>query len=482
MKSRTKWVCQECGFQTSRQLGRCTECMSWNSFVEEILIQKPEEAKPLRARSAFPELETCGPVLVNSLDSDSEIRYPTGFSSLDQVLGGGIVPGSVILLAGDPGIGKSTLLLEIAARLCSNNLSTLYISAEESAKQVSIRARRLQLNSSELLVDNQQNVVEIQKQLQKQEAKFAVIDSVQAIYHPELESAPGSVSQVREAAGALVNMAKSLGIASILVGHVTKDGTIAGPRVLEHMVDVVLQFEGDQQRQIRTVRASKNRFGSTNELAIFTMGDNGLCEVKNPSAVFLSGRLDKKHGERSPSGTAVIAASQGARAVLLEVQALVCASSLLSPRRVATGFDTGRLLQIIAVLEKRVGMPIGKQDVYLNIVSGLELNDPGGDLGVAFALATSNLDRSVDPFLVAIGEIGLSGEIRSVANLEQRLREAQNLGFKRAIIPETDQGLKKKLKGIELIEVSNLQEALEKALPKIASTTQKELAAQINKA
>ena len=464
MKTKTKWVCQECGFQTSKALGRCTECSSWNSFVEEIDLSKQQESMPLRARSAFPQAESSGPSTLNSLDEDEDTRYSTGFPSLDEVLGGGVVPGAVILLAGDPGIGKSTLLLELAARL-SAELNTLYVSAEESSKQVLIRAKRMGLGQSTMLIDSEQNIANIQKRIVMNKSQFVVIDSIQAVFHPEVESAPGSVSQVREGAGAIVNLAKSQGIATVIVGHVTKDGSIAGPRVLEHMVDVVLQFEGDRSRQLRTVRAAKNRFGSTQELAIFTMSDEGLKEVKNASAVFLGPRLEKRPGERSPSGTAVIASCEGQRSLLLEVQALVGVSALTSPRRIANGFDTGRLMQILAVLEKRVGLPLGKQDVYVNIVGGLECNDPGGDLGVAVAVATSCLDRSVDPLIVCIGEIGLTGEIRSVVSLERRLREAQSLGFKKAIIPRADKALKSKFKELDIIEVDYLSEALEKAMP-----------------
>ncbi|MBX9723165.1 MAG: DNA repair protein RadA [Candidatus Obscuribacterales bacterium] len=472
MKTKTKWVCQECGFQASKAMGRCTECSAWNSFVEEFDTSKQAEALPLRARGGFAQLESAGPSLLSELDEQDEVRYSTGFPSLDEVLGGGIVPGAVILLAGDPGIGKSTLLLKLAGKL-SSQLNTLYVSAEESSKQVLIRARRLGLGECPMLIDNEQNVATIQKQIINSKAEFAVIDSVQAVYHPEVESAPGSVSQVRESAGALVNLAKSRGVATVLVGHVTKEGSIAGPRVLEHMVDVVLQFEGDRSRHLRTVRAAKNRFGSTQELAIFSMADDGLVEIRNPSAIFLGPRLEKKTGERSPSGTAVIASCEGHRALMLEVQSLVCASSLASPRRIANGFDTGRLLQILAVLEKRVGLPVGKQDVYVNIVGGMECNDPGGDLGVAVAVATSCMDRSVDPQLICVGEVGLTGEIRSVVSLERRLREAQSMGFKRAIIPHCESGLKSKFKDLEIVEADSLTEALEKAMPGLTKPKQR---------
>lgn len=464
MKTKTRWVCQECGFQSSRSLGRCTECNAWNSFAEELALLKQAENLPVRARLVFPKAESSGPVLLPDLDADNCLRFSTGFDSLDEVLGGGIVAGSVILLAGDPGIGKSTLLLQIAANI-SSSLKVLYISAEESSQQLLIRAQRLGLASTPMLVDSEQNVSSIQQRLAETKSQFTIIDSVQAVFHPEIESTPGSVSQVRESAGSLVNHAKAADVATILVGHVTKDGNIAGPRVLEHMVDVVLQFEGDGSRQLRTIKAVKNRFGSTQEIAIFSMGERGLQEIKNPSAIFLGSRLEKQSGERAASGTAVIASCEGNRSVLLEVQSLVGLSTLGSPRRVANGFDTGRLLQIVAVLEKRVGLALSKQDVYLSIVGGMACNDPGGDLGVAIAVATSCLDRSIDPLLVCLGELGLSGEIRSVVSLERRLREAQSLGFKRALVPSSNLPLQAKLAGIELIPVDYLSDALEKAMP-----------------
>ena len=468
MKTKTRWVCQNCGFQTSKAMGKCTECGSWNSFVEEIDQSKLQETMPLRARGAFQtQEESGGPIILSEFDdSQAEDRHSTGFDSLDEVLGGGLVPGAVILLAGDPGIGKSTLLLQLAAQMAERQ-STLYISGEESSKQVLVRARRLGLGKTPMYIDSEQNVANIQKQLKATNAQFAIIDSIQAVYHPEVESAPGSVSQVRESAGALVNLAKAQGICTVIVGHVTKDGAIAGPRVLEHMVDVVLQFEGDRARQLRTIRAAKNRYGSTQELAIFSMADSGLTEVTNPSAIFLAERLEKRPGERSPSGTAVIASCEGQRSLLLEVQSLVCASSLVSPRRIANGYDASRLLQILAVLEKRVGLPLGKQDVYVNIVGGMECNDPGGDLGVAVAVATACMDRSVDPLLACIGEIGLTGELRSVVNLERRLREAQSLGFKQAIIPPCEASLKSKFKDLKITEAGYLVDALEKAMPGI---------------
>ncbi len=468
-KSKSRWVCQGCGFQAAKQLGRCTECGAWTSFVEEIDLGK-NDSVVARNRSAFAITSEEAPVLLNESLPDEKPRKVTGFESLDRVLGGGLVEGSVTLLAGDPGIGKSTLLLQLAAALASPDFPVMYVSAEESTSQVLLRARRLGLTDAPVLVYSEQNVTAIRKNLAQCGAKFAIIDSVQAIYHPELDSVPGSVSQVRESAAAIMAQAKAAGTATFLVGHVTKEGSIAGPRVLEHMVDAVLQFEGDRARQLRIVRSAKNRFGSTSEMAIFAMTEEGLREIKNPSSFFLSARLEKKQGERSPSGTSVIASCEGNRSVLLEVQALVCPSSIASPRRVAVGFEAGRLLQILAVLEKRLGLPLGKQDVYVNIAGGLECNDPGGDLGVAIAIATACMDRSVDPLLVCAGEIGLTGELRSVVSLERRLREAESLGFTKAIVPSS--GFTKEQGGkLELIVAATLAEAVESAIPGLRRTS-----------
>lgn len=466
-KSKSRWICQECGFQAAKQLGRCTECGAWTSFVEEIDTGK-NDSLVARNRNAFAITSEDSPVFLNETRLVEESRKTTGIESLDRVLGGGLVEGSVLLLAGDPGIGKSTLLLQLAASLASSDYPVMYVSAEESTSQVLLRARRLGLQDAPVLVYSEQNVTAIRKKLADCNVKFAIIDSVQAIYHPELDSVPGSVSQVRESAAAIMAQAKAGGTATILVGHVTKEGSIAGPRVLEHMVDAVLQFEGDRARQLRIIRSAKNRFGSTTELAIFAMMEEGLREIKNPSAFFLSARLEKKQGERSPSGTSVIASCEGNRSMLLEVQALVCPSSIASPRRVTVGFEAGRLLQILAVLEKRLGLPLGKQDVYINIAGGLECNDPGGDLGVAVAIATACLDRSVDPLLVCAGEIGLTGELRSVVSLERRLKEAESLGFKKAIIPAA--GFTREHAGkLNLIAAGSLAEAVEAAIPGLKS-------------
>ncbi|HEY9789807.1 MAG TPA: DNA repair protein RadA [Candidatus Obscuribacterales bacterium] len=470
-KSKTRWVCQECGFQASRFLGKCTECNSWNSLVEE--FDADPSTLPIRERpNPFSgAAASSGPQALTEIEAAEHDRLPTSIATVDEVLGGGLVPGSVILLAGDPGVGKSTFLLQVANILAKHN-RVLYISAEESKQQVRMRAQRLGMQSPNILIDSEHNVATIQQRMAEHDVRFVVVDSIQAVFHPEITSAPGSVSQVRESAGSLVTAAKANGICMVLVGHVTKDGTIAGPRVLEHMVDVVLHFEGDPGRNLRILRAVKNRFGSTHEIAIFTMNEGGLQEVDNASALFLGERLSKNPGERAPSGTAVLAACEGNRSLLLEVQALVGASAAGTGRRVANGCDYNRVLQIIAVLEKRVGLALAKQDVYVNIVGGFEFGDPAGDLAIAVATATSCLDRSVDPFLVCIGELGLSGELRPVAQIERRLREAERMGFKRALVPaanlpmsEPGRRTASPVQQMELIAVDYLSEALHKIMP-----------------
>jgi len=461
-RTRSRFVCQECGFQTTRYLGRCTECNSWNSLVEEPMVDEstPPRARALsRASAAGP-----GPLLLDDLESDQNQRTASGLAGVDDVLGGGLVPGAVILLAGDPGVGKSTLLLQIS-EIIGQAQRILYIAGEESAQQVKLRAQRLGLTSSGILVAALQDVETIQAHIAQSGAQVLIVDSIQSVFTPALTSAPGTVSQVRESAGALIATAKAGGIATILVGHVTKDGSIAGPRVLEHMVDVVLHFEGDRSRQLRILRAVKNRYGSTHEVGVFTMTDKGLKEVDNPSSLFLGDRLTKLDHERAPSGTAVIAGAEGSKSLLLEVQALVGTSPYPNPRRVVNGWDLNRLLQILAVLEKKAGLPISRNDVYVNIAGGFEFSDPAGDLGVSVAVATSCLDRSVDPRLVLIGEIGLTGEVRPVGSLERRVKEASRLGFRRALVPKSNLPLSTRLDHLELVGIEYLLEALELVMP-----------------
>jgi DNA repair protein RadA/Sms len=480
-KSKSRWVCQECGFQTSGYLGRCTECGKWGTVVEE-LIAEPEPVKSTvkRAHSlqreqraaaasfgdAGPSPSSAGPMPLYDLHTNESqmARISTGLQALDEVLGGGFVPGSVILLAGDPGIGKSTLLLQVSNNVAEKH-KVLYVSGEESASQVKLRAERLGVKRANVLACAEQDVMEIREHILNSGVRLAIVDSIQAIFHPQIGSAPGSVSQVRETANMLVGVAKAQDVTTIIVGHVTKDGSIAGPRVLEHMVDVVLHFEGDRSRQVRLLKTPKNRFGSTQEIAVFKMTEQGLAEVENPSALFLGDRLTKLGRKQAPSGTAVIAGGEGSRSLLIEVQALVGNSPYTNPRRVANGWDYNRLLQILAVLEKKIGLFLSKYDVYVNIAGGMDFSDPSGDLGISLAVTTSILDRSVDPGLLCIGEIGLTGEVRPVVALGQRLKEAAKLGFRRAIVPKGNLPLDIRLDNMEVTGVELLSEALTLAIP-----------------
>ncbi len=468
-KAKTRWICQQCGFQSPRFLGRCTDCGGWSTLTEERVQEDDSNKKGFAQRLAqVQDVETPqsgGMSLpITEIDTDEADRLTTSMRGLDEVLGGGLVPGAVILLAGDPGIGKSTLLMQVAKNLADKH-KILYITGEESAAQVKLRATRLGVKSENVLVAAEQNVVAAYDLMNKTDAAVCVVDSIQSVYHPEISSAAGSVSQVREGTQLLIHAAKTRNIATIMVGHVTKEGTIAGPRVLEHMVDVVLQFEGDNARQLRLLRAVKNRFGSTSELAIFSMMEEGLKEVDNPSALFLGDRLSKVGLKQAPSGTAVIAGGEGNRSLLLEVQALCVATPNPSPRRVVNGWDYNRLLQLLAVLEKRAQLSLSRLDVYVNIVGGMDFSDPAGDLGIALAVATGFLDRSIDPGLVAVGEIGLTGEIRPVINLTQRLKEAHRLGFTRALVPKVNLPASGAPKGLDIIGVESLQEALNYAIP-----------------
>ncbi|MBX9771859.1 MAG: DNA repair protein RadA [Candidatus Obscuribacterales bacterium] len=463
-KSKSRWVCQECGFASSGFLGRCTDCGAWSSLVEEITAESTGKGRPKEAPPAESK-----PIVLDFVEPTDEARFASGLKQVDEVLGGGVVTGSVILLAGDPGIGKSTMLLQMA-RLMAKRGRVLYVSAEESAQQVRLRAARIGRTfqgdeTVDVLITSEQNLDSIERYIIESKPDLVVIDSIQSIYHPDISSAPGSVGQVRECAGVLQVLAKSRGISMIIVGHVTKDGSIAGPRVLEHIVDVVLQFEGERHGQLRILRAVKNRFGSTAEVAIFSMKEEGLKEVDNPSAIFLADRLKRLGHKQAASGTAIVATGEGSRTLLLEVQALVGTSAYPSPRRVANGFDLSRVLQILAVLEKKASLSLAREDVYVNVVGGFEFSDPAGDLGVALAVATSSLDRSVDPGLVVIGELGLSGEVRPVAAIDRRLKECQRMGFTKAIVSAGNELSGFKKGSLEVIGVEYLSEALEAAMP-----------------
>ncbi len=446
-KVKTKYVCNECGAESAQYFGKCSFCGSWNSLVEQ--VGTTTTTTPLRtaagavaraSRSTDPP-QARASLTLPQISDHPQSRLPSGFIELDRVLGGGIVPGSLVLIGGDPGIGKSTLLLQTANRM-SATYRVLYVSAEESGQQIKLRAQRLGVDRNQdkekenkeqkehsLYLLPEIDLETIIAELESLRPQVAVIDSIQALYFAALNSAPGSVSQVRECTSALMQVAKREHITLFIVGHVTKEGAIAGPKVLEHLVDTVLYFEGDRFASHRLLRSVKNRFGATNELGVFEMVDTGLEEVLNPSALFLSNR-----DEETP-GTATIVACEGTRPLVVELQALASPTSYPSPRRTATGIEYNRLLQILAVLEKRVGIPLSKLDAYVASSGGLNVAEPAADLGVAIAVAASFRDRIVDPGTVLIGEVGLGGQVRPVSQMELRLKEAAKLGFKRAIVP-----------------------------------------------
>lgn len=444
-KDKSSFICQACGYAAPKWLGRCPECGGWNTLAEELQEPAQEVRRRVSSRSA-------SPVSIVSLAQAEQTRLPTGIGEFDRVLGGGFVAGSVVLVAGDPGVGKSTLLLQAAGRLASGGSSVLYVTGEESPEQVHLRARRLEAVEKSLMLFAETDVGSILDELEAYRPSLCVVDSVQTCYSPELASAPGSVSQVREVAAHLIAAAKRLAVPLVLVGHVTKDGAVAGPRVLEHMVDAVVSFEGEGARPYRILRGLKNRFGSTREIGVFEMAEEGLEEVLNPSATFLAQR------PQDQPGSAVVAAMEGARPLLLELQALVSPSSLAVPRRMATGLDQNRLVLLSAILEKRAGFALHDQDIYLNVVGGLRVDEPAADLAVACAIVSSFRNRPVPYEAVCIGEVGLTGEVRSVPNLEARCAEAAALGFKRAVVPPLPKTRRRSLP-LEAVEVERLDEA-----------------------
>lgn len=424
-KVKSKWVCQNCGYESAGYLGKCPECSSWGSFVEETLSD-------FNLSNISPQgiINNSKPELIDNIQVGKEIRVSTNISEFDRILGGGLVQGSLVLIAGDPGIGKSTILLQTCGQLAHQKKTILYVTAEESAGQLKLRADRLGVNGEGLYIYPQTNLENIKSQIEEIKPDIVVIDSIQAIYSQTISSSAGSVSQIRECCNILMQIAKTKGITVLVIGHVTKDGNIAGPKVLEHMVDTVISFEGDKYKSYRMLRSMKNRFGNTSEVGIFEMGVNGLKEVINPNQLFLNER-----SQENIPGTAIIVTNEGTRPLMVEIQALVGATPYPSPRRVANGVDFSRLLQILAVLEKRVGLNLSKQDVYVNVMGGIDVDEPSADLGIALAIATCARDVVVDPQTVIIGEIGLSGEIHPVNNLEKMLNEASMTGFKKAIIP-----------------------------------------------
>jgi DNA repair protein RadA/Sms len=442
-KLKSKWICQECGFQAAAFLGRCTDCGAWNSMTEEIVREISSASKISERTFARNDIQNADkPVALNAISKENYERLSSGLTSLDEVLGGGIVPGAVILLAGEPGIGKSTLLLQLAKSLEIKH-TILYVSAEESASQVSLRASRLGIVGEHLYIDTQQDVLNICEHIKEKKPHLVIVDSIQAIYHPDITSTVGSVSQVRQTAEEIINTARINNTPVIIVGHINKEGVIAGPKVLEHMVDVVLQFEGDKAKQLRILRAHKNRFGTTNEIAIFSMDESGLNEINHAGTFFLADHLDKLNQQQDLSpGTAIIAYNEGNQVLFLEVQALVGTSVYSNPRRVANGWDYNRLLQTIAVLEKKLGVNLSSRDVYVNVVGGMDFDRPCGDLGISAAILTSLLDRRIAADLFLSGEIGLTGEIRQVVGIDKILKEAGRLGFRMAIVPKANTNTK----------------------------------------
>lgn len=454
-KTHSKWICQQCGFVSTKSYGRCPDCGEWNTMVETIEAREPSVASSLAALAPRSE-----PQKISEIVTEGFQRMPVPMPELARVLGGGVVPGSLVLIGGEPGIGKSTLLLQMAAILAQSIGTVLYVSGEESVQQTKMRAERLGLQPNALYLLTETDLDQIIGNIERLKPKLVIIDSIQTVYIEELSSAAGSVSQVRESAARLMQVAKTTNIAIFVVGHVTKAGAIAGPRVLEHIVDTVLYLEGERFHSYRLLRSVKNRFGATSEVGVFEMTQEGMIEVENPSRAFLS--------ERSPyaAGNAIAVTMEGTRPLLVEIQALTSATAFALPRRTPNGFDMGRLLLLTAVLSQRVGLKLFNQDVFVNVIGGLKIAEPAADLPVALAIASSFQDRPVAEDLVVIGEVGLSGELRTVSQAARRLNEAARLGFKRALVPSTLVKIKDKPEGIELLGARTLAEAMQIALVK----------------
>ncbi len=453
-KAKTVFYCTNCGNETPRWQGKCPACGAWNTIEEH--IEKPSAGSSIKTKAA-PVGQSKRPQRLQEISSEGETRFSTGMGELDRVLGGGAVAGSLVLVSGAPGIGKSTLLLQICNSLCADR-SVLYVSGEESERQLKLRAERLGVAPESLFVLSETRLSDILEAAAETKPDILIVDSIQTLYNEENDSSPGSVSQVKDCTMSMMQLSKSNGITVFVVGHINKDGNIAGPKVLEHMVDCVLYFEGDPNSSYRLLRAAKNRFGSTNEIGVFEMQDSGLTEVPNPSQMLLEGRPE------GASGTCVSCVMEGTRPVLAEVQALVAKTMLNVPRRVSDGFDFNRAVLMLAVMEKRAGMKMSMFDAYVNVIGGLRLDEPGADLPVVLALASSYRDQCIPDDLVAVGEVGMTGEIRSVSHMNQRLAEISRLGFKKCMIPR---GGSEKLdipEGLTVYRVKNIREAIETAL------------------
>ena len=444
------FFCQECGYESAKWMGQCPGCKAWNSFVEEPVSTGKKASGGGKSISR----QQSEPVILKEISLKEDERQTTKIGELDRVLGGGIVPGSLVLVGGDPGIGKSTLLLQVCRNLAMSGNSVLYISGEESLRQIKLRAERIGEFNENLQLLCETNLETIREVIERKKPDMVVIDSIQTMFHEDISSAPGSVSQVRESTNILMQIAKGQGVSIFIVGHVTKEGNVAGPRVLEHMVDTVLYFEGDRHASYRILRAVKNRFGSTNEIGVFEMRNTGLEEVKNPSEFMLNGKPN------GTSGSIVACSMEGTRPILVEIQALVCHSNFGIPRRTAAGCDFNRVNLLMAVLEKRARVNLSTSDAYVNIAGGIKMNEPAIDLGITLAIVSSYKDQVIDEKTVVFGEVGLSGEVRAVSMAEQRVLEAKKLGFERVILPAVCMKSVEKIGGIALIPVENIQDAI----------------------
>jgi len=451
-KTHAKFVCQQCAYESPKWLGRCPDCGEWNSFAEEIVTRNSVGQRKESSVLFNP------PKPISEITVGSQQRRLTGIGEFDRVLGGGIVSGSLVLIGGDPGIGKSTLLTQVANQLSLNKRTTLYVSGEESTEQIKLRANRLGIATDSLYLVSETNIEAVEGCINSLKPDAVIIDSIQTMYDPNLESAPATVGQVRACTGVLIRIAKGSGVPIFIVGHVTKEGAIAGPRVLEHMVDTVLYFEGDRHQSYRILRSVKNRFGSTDELGIFEMRDVGLTEVANPSEILLSER--PLHGP----GSVVAATLEGTRPLLVEVQALVSQSYFAAPRRMTSGVDYNRTMLILAVLEKRLGIRMGNQDIYVNVAGGIKIDEPALDLAIAVSLASNAKDIAVNPGTIIIGEVGLAGEVRSVTQIEKRINEAARLGFERAIVPKHNTMRGTKRSDISITGVESVFQAVDAAI------------------
>lgn len=445
-KNKTIFVCSECGNESSKWLGKCPACNSWNTFYEQKIVE---------TKLSKTDVKYSKPQTLNSYEAKETIRTSTGFGELDRVLGGGLVKGSLVLLGGEPGIGKSTLILQICNEVKGDG-KVLYVSGEESAEQIKMRADRLKINNEDILFLGETNIDIVNQAIIETNPKLVIIDSIQTMYSEEITAAAGSVSQVREITSQVMRVCKSRQITTIIIGHVTKEGNIAGPRVLEHMVDSVLYLEGERYFSYRILRGVKNRFGSTNEIGMFEMKEEGLCEITNPSDILITERQD------NPAGSCIVSSMEGTRPILVELQALTTQSIFGYPKRATNGIDYNRLSLLIAVLEKRAGLQLGSQDVYLNVVGGLKINEPSIDLGIILVTASSFKNIAIPKDMVIIGEVGLTGEVRRINLIEKRLKEAEKLGFRSCIIPESNKkDLKDKYK-LDIISVKDISEAMKK--------------------